>query len=127
MKSIQITPRFNDTDCLGHINHSTYSMWFEMARRPIFQVFTPDLDPKKWKLIVAKTEIEFLAQCYYQFDVELQTEVEKIGNSSFVVLQRALQNGKLVAEGRAYMVQFDYQNEKSILLSEEQKTSLKSI
>ena len=31
-----ITPRFNDTDALEHINNASFVSWFEDARRPIF-------------------------------------------------------------------------------------------
>ena len=42
-----ITPRFCDTDALGHISNTTLPVWFEGARDPIFRWFTPDLDPQK--------------------------------------------------------------------------------
>ena len=53
MLSEKLMPRFSETDVLGHINNTALPVWFEAARVPIFKIFTPDLDPKQWKLIVA--------------------------------------------------------------------------
>lgn len=75
-------PRFNDTDALGHINNASYVTWFETSRRPVFELFVPDLDPKKWNLILARVEVDFLKQGEYQAETEIKTTVEKLGNSS---------------------------------------------
>jgi len=113
MLTYSLTPRFNDTDALGHINNASYSIWFEDARRPVFEFFIPDLDPKKWNLILARVEIDFLAQGEYQKEVAIKTSVEKIGNSSFVLLQEAYQDGKIICRGKSTLVHFDYQEQKS--------------
>ncbi len=42
-----ITPRFSDTDALGHINNTNVPVWFEGTRDPLFRLFTPDLSPQK--------------------------------------------------------------------------------
>lgn len=109
----QITPRFNDTDALGHINNATIATWFEDARRPIFECFVPDLDPKKWNLIIARVELDYLAQGVYQKNVRIETEFEKIGNSSMTILHRAFQEDVKIAQGKAIMVHFDYGENKS--------------
>lgn len=113
MKEYQFYPRFNDTDALGHINNASVATWFEEARRPVFELFIPDLDPKKWKLIIARVEIDYLAQGQYQSLTTIQTRVEKIGNSSFVLLQEAFQEGKIIARGKTFLVHFNYQTQKS--------------
>lgn len=113
MLNYTLIPRFNDTDALGHINNATYSTWFEDARRPVFEFFVPDLDPKKWNLILARVEIDFLAQGEYQKSVEIRTSVEKIGNSSFVLLQEAFQDEKIICRGKSVLVHFDYETQKS--------------
>jgi len=107
------SPGFADTDALGHINNTVFPYWFENARAEIFEIFTPDLDPKKWVLILAKLEVDFKAQCFYGTDVEVNTYIEKVGNASFVVLQEVVQNQDLVAVGRSTMVHFDHNTQKS--------------
>ncbi len=104
-----LTPAFCDTDALGHISNTVIPGWFESARDPIFRLFSPDLDPKSWKLILAKYEIEFKAQCYYGYDVELKSWISHLGTTSFHVRQQVWQNAELVVEGTTVMVHYDYQ------------------
>lgn len=124
MLEMMITPRFKDTDALGHINNASYSTWFEEARRPIFQFFVPDLDPKKWNLIIARIEVDFLAQGYFQKEAKILTYVEKIGNSSFVLVQEALQDNVAIARAKSYLVHFDYSIQKSRPLNEDIRKKL---
>ena len=118
-------PRFNDTDALGHINNASIATWFEEGRRPIFEYFTPDLDPKKWNLIIARLEIDYLAQGYYQKLVTVKTSVEKIGNSSFVLIQEAIQDNIIIGRGKSFLVCYDYAKQKSSPIPETVKEKLK--
>lgn len=106
-------PRFNDTDALGHINNASYVTWFETSRRPIFEMFIPDLDPKRWNLILAKIEVNFIKQGLYQAETEVKTYVASLGNSSFQLAHEVYQNEELVAKGVDVLVHFDYQTQKS--------------
>ena len=117
-------PRFNDTDALGHINNASLATWFEEGRRPIFELFVPDLDPKKWNLIIARVEIDYLAQGYYQKTTTIKTKVEKIGTSSFVLMQEALQDQKVISRGKTFLVHFDYAAQKSLPIPEAIKEKL---
>jgi acyl-CoA thioester hydrolase len=103
-----IIPRFSETDALGHINNTVLPVWFESARIDVFKVFDEDLNLQAWKLIIANLNVDFKKQIYYGQDVEIQTYIEKIGNSSFVIYQEAHQNGEIAAVGRCTMVHFDY-------------------
>ncbi len=113
MFTTHIIPRFAETDALGHINNTVVPVWFEQARAPVFRLFTPDLDFKKWKLIVAKIEVEYKGELIYGHEVELRTYLTRIGNASLVITQEAHQQGKLCAKGHATLVHFDYQHKKS--------------
>lgn len=124
MLEYTLTPRFNDTDALGHINNAVYSTWFEEARKPIFEFFIPDLDPKKWTLILARVEIDFLAQAHYQKKTLIKTGVEKIGNSSFVLFQEAYQGDVIVCRGKSVLVHFDYSSQKSQVIPAEIRIKL---
>lgn len=127
MLELTFQPRFKDTDALGHINNASYSTWFEEARRPIFEFFVPDLDPKKWNLIIARIEVDFLAQGHYQKKATVKTWVEKVGNSSFVLIQEASQDGKPVARGKSFLVHFDYGTQKSIKIPDLIRKNLESL
>ena len=119
-----LTPRFNDTDSLGHINHAAVVMWFETARRPVFKLFVPDLDPKNWNLIVVRIEIDYKRQLIYQEDVTIKTFPHYLGNSSFGLTQQAWQGGALCAEGKSTLVHINYQVQKPQAIPPEIRTEL---
>ena len=125
--SVVFHPRFNDTDALGHINNACITTWFEEGRRPIFEYFVPDLDPQKWNLIIARIEVDYLAQAFYQKQVIIKTVIEKLGNSSFVLLQEASQEEKIISRGKSYLVHFDYSEQKSIKIPDDISAKLKEI
>jgi acyl-CoA thioester hydrolase len=124
MYSQQIQPRFNDTDALGHINNTVLAVWFEGARDPLFRVFTPDLNPTDWRLILAKFSVEFHAELFYGQPVEIRTWVSRVGNSSFDVSQQAWQQDKLCASGVAVMVHYDFVGKSSVPLDAQQQANL---
>ena len=72
MYSQTIQPRFNETDALGHINNTVVATWFEGCRDPLFRLFTPDLNPALWQLILAKFSVEFHAELFYGEQVEIR-------------------------------------------------------
>jgi acyl-CoA thioester hydrolase len=112
----KVTPRFGDADGLRHINNTALVEWFEVGRNPIFRMFTPDLDLsyEKWKLILVRTEFDYIGQMYYGIDVEIKSYITHIGNSSFTIGHEAWQNGELKAKGKAVLVHFDFLNQESI-------------
>ncbi len=124
MFSEKFSPRFSDTDALGHINNTLIPIWFEGARKPIFKFFVPSLDPKQWNLILANIDVAFKAQMYFGFDMEVKTYISHIGNSSFKVYQELWQEGKCCASGTATMVHYDYTAEKSAQIPEQIKQVL---
>lgn len=119
-----IQPRFNETDALGHINNTVLTQWFEGARDPIFKLFTPDLNTKQWRLILASISVQFKAELFYGLPVELRTGISMVGNSSFEIHQEAWQQGRCCALGKAVLVQYDFDAKQKLLLSHEQKVSL---
>lgn len=124
MLSTTITPRFGDIDGLGHVNNNVVPMWFETARNPFFRYFNPDLDLKKWDLILARFEVDFLNQLYYGKNVEIRSSISRIGRSSFEIYQEAWQGNKLGAKGTAVLVHYDFINQKSVPVTDTVKKLL---
>lgn len=121
MFSMKLSPRFSETDALGHINNTVIPVWFESAREPVFQIFNPDQNLQNWNLIIAKIEVNYLAQIGYHNEIEVKTHISKIGGASFNVLQEVYQDDKRVAWGECVMVKFDYQNNASSKISDQEK------
>jgi acyl-CoA thioester hydrolase len=108
-----VMPRFYETDAFGHVNNTVVAGWFETAREPIFRIFTPEMDIRELTLILARIEIDFVAQIHYGHEVTLKTGIERIGNSSFTVRHEAWQKGVKAAVGRAVQVYFDFETQQS--------------
>ena len=119
-----LSPGFSDTDALGHINNTKAPIWFEGAREPIFRLFVPDLDPKKWQLIIAKIEVSYHGQLFYGQDVEVRSFISRIGGASFDVYQELWQHGEKCVSGTATMVHFDYKAQKSKKIPDDIRTEL---
>ncbi len=121
-----VTPRFGDSDGLRHINNIALVEWFEVGRNPIFRMFTPDLDLsyEKWKLILVRTEFDYLGQMFYGRDVEIRNYITRIGNSSFTIGHEAWQDGELKARGKAVLVHFDFIEQKAITIPDSIRAQL---
>lgn len=108
-----LQPRFSETDALGHVNNTVLPVWFEESRSPIFELFCPGMNVNDWHLIIAKIDVEFLAETYYGKEVEVRTSIKKLGNTSMTVNHQAWQEGKMVARGTAVVIHFDHKEKKS--------------
>jgi acyl-CoA thioester hydrolase len=108
MFELQIEPRFNETDAMGHIGNTTLPVWFEHARSALFALCHPSLSYDDWPLIVAKVEVNFRSQIHYGAPVTVRSWVKSIGGKSFVYYQEAHQHGKVCASGDTVLVWFDY-------------------
>lgn len=109
-----LEPAFYDTDALGHVNNTRLPAWFELARNDLFRLFTPDLDPRKWRLIMARMEIDYRAELHYGQEIEIRTYLSRLGNSSFTVTQEARQNGQLTNLGHTVLVHFDHEAKRAV-------------
>lgn len=121
-----IEPAFYDTDALGHINNTRLPAWFELARNELFRLFTPDLDPRKWRLIMARMEVEYKAEVQYGSEVEIRTYLSRLGTSSFTVTQEAWQEGVMTNLGHTVMVQFDHEAKRALPLEGELRAALEA-
>lgn len=124
MLSETFNVRFYETDALRHVNNTVVPQWFETAREPIFKLFTPTLDVTRWPLILASYTVDFIAQITYGAPVTIETGIQRIGNSSFVVAQTVQQHGTLVAKGTTTLVHFDYDSNRSAPIPSKVKAQL---
>lgn len=119
-----IEPRFSETDALGHINNNSYSVWFEVAREPIFKIFTPVFKIEDLNLIMAHVSCDFLKEVFFGKEIIIKTAVEKVGNTSLHITQALYQENKLCSIGKAVMIHFDHKNKKTISIDAQKRESL---
>ena len=103
-----IQVRFNDTDMLGHLNNTAHALYVEQARVTFFHA----LGMKKITLILAHISLDFRKQVTFGDSVHVETNVEKIGNSSVTLLQNIFANHALAVETKSVVVLFDYEAQK---------------
>ena len=126
MLKMTVTPQFSDLDGLRHVNNNIIGRWFELGRNDLFKLFTPDLEVshEKWKLIMLRSEYDFIEQIFYGQDVEIRTYILHIGNTSFIFGNEAWQDGKLKAKGKSVIVHFDYIKQSKMSIPEDIKEEL---
>ena len=105
--SINIEPRFYETDALGHINNASIAAWLEIVRMKfIASLCGPDTDQAQhW--ILASLQIDFVAETFFGSDVTGRVTEAIPGNTSLTVLCELAQGGKLTVKGRAVLVYMD--------------------
>ena len=67
--SVTISPRFYETDALGHINNASITAWFEVVRvRYLESLSQSDFSAAKaW--ILASIQVDFAAETFYGTEV----------------------------------------------------------
>ena len=102
--TVTITPRFYETDALGHINNAVIAAWFEVARASFLESLG-DGDaraPEKW--VLASLKIDFVAETFYGSDVTARITRATAGNSSLTVECEMSQRGEVTVRGTAVIV-----------------------
>ncbi len=104
MKICLIQPRFGETNISRHIHYAVLFDWFETARNELYRLFNPEYDPNNWRLVIGHAECDYYAETVLGEEAEIHTKIEHIGNSSFTVLHKCYQLGRLTAEGRLVLI-----------------------
>ena len=105
--SIAITPRFYETDALGHINNASIAAWFEVARISFLESLGDQGAESAMSWVLASLQIDFIAETFYGSDVIATVTDARVGNSSLTVVCAMSQGGKLTVRGTAVLVHLD--------------------
>lgn len=110
--SLTITPRFYETDALGHINNASIAAWFEVARITFLESLGNQTAASSVNWVLASLQIDFIAETFYGTDVIATVTDATAGNSSLTVCCEMLQGGKLTVRGKAVLVHLDTQSKR---------------
>lgn len=107
--------RFCETDALGHVSNTSYFIYLEEARIRMFEELEYGSDIKEWRFILASTKCDFINQAFFGQRLKIETNVSKIGNKSFQLVHRILdeKTGTLIALGESTVVYFNFETQKS--------------
>lgn len=96
---ISVETRFQDLDPLGHINNVAMAALFESGRvrfnRDILASRQHRDEGDRW--LVARVEINYLAEAHFPAPVVITNAIGHIGNRSWTIFSAAWQDGQVVA------------------------------
>ncbi len=113
-----IEVRWGDMDALGHVNNAQYFVYTESARIAFFDDMFRDDDQfmKGQGPILASIACNYHEQVHYPASLEAAIGCKSIGNRSLELACPIFRQGQelAVADVRATIVWFDYQQQKPI-------------
>ncbi|MFB7140822.1 acyl-CoA thioesterase [Gottfriedia sp. NPDC056225] len=115
MMKFTVTPRFCETDALGHINNTSYFIYLEEARIKFFESLGYSMNIEDWKFILASTKCDFINQGHFNQNMIVSSYISKIGNKSFHLEHEICceETNKKIATGNAIIVFFNFKEQKS--------------
>lgn len=114
--------RLTDMDILGHLNNARYLEILDAAKYEYFQAIKHYNRMLPFPLLmIANVNIDFLAQTVVDERVEVRTQVDHIGNKSFVFVQELVNsdNGEVKCRCATTMVYLDSQERIPVRIPDE--------
>jgi acyl-CoA thioester hydrolase len=111
--------RYGDTDRQGHVNNAVFATFFETGRVEMLLTGGADFLAAGQSLLLARLEIDLVAEINWPGTVEIGTRVARIGRSSMTLEQAVFQNGVLAAKGHSVVVLTDETTRRSTPLGAE--------
>jgi acyl-CoA thioester hydrolase len=121
--------RWGDMDAMGHVNNAVYFRYLEQARIEWLTAIECSPNPAGEGPVIINAHCTFIRQLVYPGDIEVKTYLGAIGRSSFETVQeirRIDQPDIIAAQGGAKIVWVNFQQEKSVPLTDELKQRLLS-
>ena len=126
--SHDLTPRFRDTDAMGHINNAVYVTYIEVARQEYWRAFSREQDYRRVPFILAHVSIDFRSEALVREVLNLAIRCGGIGTKSFTfeyeIHER--ESGRLVVEASSVQVCYDYTLKQSIPVPDELRRGLEA-
>lgn len=122
--SVTLTPRFYETDALGHINNAAIAAWFEVVRLGWLESLSgisAGID-KNW--VLASIKLDFIAETFYGSDVTARVTDASVGNSSLTVHCEMSQNQQVTVRGVAVLVHVNLQSKETLRIPDSLRQKL---
>lgn len=123
----QLQIRWADLDAFKHVNNAAYLVFMQEARANFtwFSRMAKGEQALLHDMVVARAEVDFLSPIHETGNVlDVEIYIEKIGNSSFVMVYEMYQEGTLRARGKTVQVGVDMETEKSRALRDYEREYL---
>ena len=112
----QLEIRWADLDAFKHINNAAYLVYMQEARADFtwFSRIAKGEEPLLADMVVARAEVDYLSPIHQTgTTLEVEIYIEKVSNSSFVMVYEMSQGGTLRARGKTVQVGVDMETEKA--------------
>jgi acyl-CoA thioester hydrolase len=117
--------RLSDTDAMGHVNNARYLTYVEIARVAYYEQVIGRPLPLGYHgaeegMILAEATMTFRSQAYFGETLTVESRVERIGTTSFVMSHRITAPesrfgpARLVATSTGTLVSYDYGEDRPI-------------
>ena len=116
--------RYGDTDRQGHVNNVVFAVFLETARVELLFDPAAPLAGAGTSFVLARLELDFVAEITWPGTVAIGTRVLQIGRSSLRMQQAVFQNERCVANAQTVIVLIDENTRKSTPLSAACKVAL---
>ena len=99
--------RFGDTDAIGHVNNSVFSVLCESGRVNLFRTRIDPTLPRGRYFVIAHLAIDFLAELHYPGRVRTGTWLTRLGRSSMSLAQVIVAGETIAARAAGVCVLMD--------------------
>ena len=105
--AVTITPRFYETDALGHINNIAITAWFEVLRVRLLESLGSGAASVAKNWVLASIALDYIDETFYGSDVTMKVVELGVGNSSLKIQCQMMQGERLTVRGMAVLVHLD--------------------
>ncbi len=119
--------RFNDVDRYGHVNNNAYFAYYDLGKEDyLTQVLCVDYSKADVVPIIANIHADFFQPVFYGDRIVVETRVARIGNKSFTLEQRAVneKTGAVVCHSTTVMVCFSLRRQASAEMPEHYRQAI---
>jgi acyl-CoA thioester hydrolase len=127
--------RLSDTDAMGHVNNARYLTYVEIARVAYYEQVIGKPLPLGYHgaeegMILAEATMTFRSQAYFGETLTVETRVDRIGNTSFVMSHRITAPesrfgpARLIATSTGTLVSYDYGEDQPIPVPDDWRASI---
>lgn len=120
--------RWGDMDARGHVNNTLYFRYFESSRIALFRTLKLYEEPTEVKIgpILSSQSCKYKAPLTYPDTIYVGAKIEAIEGSKIIIKQSIVSKklNRIVAEGAAHIIWYDYENQKRAIISDTLKQKL---
>jgi acyl-CoA thioester hydrolase len=114
--------RFRDVDAMGHVNNAVYFTFFEEGRKAFLEEVLSIVEPPDYPFILAHMSCDYLKPMKLGDSPVIKVWIGKVGAKSFTFRYHIVgrdNESEIFARGESVMVLFDYDENRSLLVSPE--------